>query len=69
MMKSKVVLVTMYGHFKLTRARLPLGDQNIPTGTVLTLVIDAYTGRVDYRELSEQAASGIAALGAARELP
>jgi hypothetical protein len=27
MMKSKVVLVTMYGHFQLNRARLPLGDQ------------------------------------------
>jgi hypothetical protein len=69
MMKSKVVLVTMYGHFQLNRARLPMGDQKIPTGTVFTLAIDAYTGQVDYRELSEQAAPGIVALGTARELP
>jgi hypothetical protein len=69
MMKSKVVLVTMYGHFQLTRAHLPMGDQKVPTGTVFTLAIDAYTGWVDYREISEQPASGIVALGAARELP
>lgn len=69
MMKSKVVLVTMYGHFQLKRARLPLGDHKIPTGSVLTLAIDAYTGHVDYREISEQPASGIATLGPAKELP
>ncbi len=69
MMKSRVVLVTMYGHFQLKRARLPMGDDKIPTGNVLTLAIDAYTGHVDYREISEQPASGIAALGPARELP
>lgn len=69
MMKSKVVLVTMYGHFVLTRARLPMGDHKVPTGSVLTLAIDAYTGQVDYREISEQPASGIAALGTPRELP
>lgn len=69
MMKSKVVLVTMYGHFQLKRARLPMGDTKIPTGNVLTLAVDAYTGHVDYREISEQPASGIAALGTARELP
>ena len=69
MMKSKVVLVTMYGHFQLKRARLPMGDDKIPTGNVLTLAVDAYTGHIDYREISEQPASGIAALGTARELP
>ena len=69
MMKSKVVLVTMYGHFQLKRARLPLGDSKIPTGNVLTLAIDADTGHVDYREISEEPARGIAALGTARELP
>jgi hypothetical protein len=69
MMQSRVVLVTMRGHFELKKARRPMGDKKIPTGDVLTLAIDAYTGHVDYREISEAPASGIAALGAARELP
>ena len=68
LMKSEVVLVVMRGHFELTRAHLPQGDSKIPTGTVFTLAVDAQTGRVDFREISAQPASGIAALGVARTL-
>lgn len=67
LMKSEVVLVTLHGHFLLEDAPVPKGRSQ-PTGSVLTLAIDAHTGWVDSRELSDAPASGIADLGAARAL-
>ena len=67
LMKSEVVLVTLYGHFTLDDAPVPKGDSQ-PTGSVFTLTIDARTGWVDARELSDAPAPGIADLGTARTL-
>jgi hypothetical protein len=65
--RSEVVLVVLRGHFRLTSASVPRG-QTTPTGEVLTLAIDAHTGWVDTRELSEEPAPGISALGSPRTL-
>jgi hypothetical protein len=67
LMKSEVVLVTLHGHFMLENAPVPKGSSQ-PGGSVLTLAIDAHTGWVDSRELSDAPASGIANLGVARVL-
>jgi hypothetical protein len=64
---SGVVVVTMRGHFKLGDAAVPRG-RHVPAGSVLTLIIDAHTGWVDVRELSNAPLPGIAALGQARTL-
>jgi hypothetical protein len=64
-MKSAVVLVTLHGHFALDNAPVPDGQPQ-PSGSVLTLTIDAHSGWVDARELSDALAPGIAALGIAR---
>jgi hypothetical protein len=67
LMESEVVLVTLHGHFTLEDAPVPKGHSQ-PTGSVLTLTIDAHTGWVDSRELSDTPAPGIADLGVARTL-
>lgn len=66
--KSPVVVVVLHGHFTLNDASVPRGH-GAPTGDVLTLAIDAHTGWVDMRELTNAPAPGIAALGATRTLP
>ncbi len=66
--QSQVVLVVLHGRFKLRDASVPRGHA-APRGDVLTLAIDARTGWVDMRELSDAPAPGIAALGTARALP
>jgi hypothetical protein len=65
--QSEIVLVILRGHFRLTSASVPRGHAT-PTGEVLTLAIDAHTGWIDTRELSEAAAPGIASLGTPRTL-
>lgn len=67
LMNSEVVLVTLHGYFTLEDAPVPEGRSQ-PTGSVLTLAIDAHTGWVDSRELSNAVAPGIASLGTARAL-
>jgi hypothetical protein len=64
---SKVVLVTMHGNFVLDNARVPQGEP-APTGRVLTLILDAHTGQVEGRAVSDVVASGVASLGPARAL-
>jgi len=66
--QSAVVVVVAHGRFKLNDASVPRGH-GAPTGDVLTLTIDAHTGWVDIRELSDAPAPGIADLGSARALP
>lgn len=66
--QSPVVLVVLHGKFKLRDASVPRGHA-APTGDVLTLAIDAHTGWIDMRELSDAPAPGISALGSARALP
>lgn len=65
--KSEVVVVTLHGQFTLTNAPVPNGH-SAPTGSLLTLVIDAHTGWIDARELTNTPSPGIAALGAPRTL-
>lgn len=65
--KSEVVVVVLHGHFVLNDVPIPK-RATAPTGSVLTLVIDAHTGWVDSRELTDAQASGVAALGTARML-
>jgi hypothetical protein len=43
---SDVYLVTMHGHFTLTRVPVPVGT-GVPTGSVLNLTINAHTGVVE----------------------
>ncbi|MBA3808531.1 MAG: hypothetical protein H0X28_09095 [Solirubrobacterales bacterium] len=64
---SEVVVVTMRGDFVLDNARVPQG-QPAPTGSVLTLILDAHTGQVEGRAVSDDVARGVAALGTARAL-
>jgi hypothetical protein len=64
---SAVVLVIMHGHFTLNHEPIPQGAV-APTGSVLTLGVDAHTGAVELERLQDAAASGVAALGAQRSL-
>jgi hypothetical protein len=64
---STVVVVSMHGEFTLNDARIPQGKP-APTGTVLTLILDAHTGQLEGREIGNTEAPGIAALGASRVL-
>jgi hypothetical protein len=64
---SEVVVVTMHGDFVLDNARVPHG-QPAPTGKVLTLILDAHTGQVEGRAVSDDIAPGVASLGPARAL-
>jgi hypothetical protein len=64
---SEVVVVTMHGDFVLDNARVPPG-QPAPTGKVLTLILDAHTGQMEGRAVSDDVAPGVASLGAARAL-
>lgn len=65
--KSEVVVVTMRGQFTLHTASVPAG-QSAPTGSVLTLILDAHTGKIEGTELANTEAQGISALGTSRPL-
>jgi hypothetical protein len=65
--KSEVVVVTLHGQFTLESAPVPKG-RSAPSGSVLTLVIDAHTGWIDSRELTDSDDPGISALGNVRAL-
>lgn len=64
---SEVDVITMHGHFTLTNARVPPGEP-APEGSVLTVVVDAHTGELEARGVSEEEDSGLAALGKATVL-
>jgi hypothetical protein len=64
--QSTVVVVVLHGQFVLnvsTPAKRPE-----PSGPVLSLVIDAHTGRIDVRGVEESEPPGLSSLGAARSL-
>jgi hypothetical protein len=63
---SAVVVVTMHGEFT-ARAPEPQGDAP-PRGSVLSLVIDEYTGHVDVLGVENEIPSAVANLGTARAL-
>lgn len=64
---STVVVVSMHGNFTLTNARVPAG-QEAPTGSVLTLILDAHTGQLEGRAVSDEEAPGFSGLGESRVL-
>jgi hypothetical protein len=64
---STVVLVTMHGDFTLRDAKVPDGRQ-APSGNILTLILDAHTGQLEGRAISDEQASGVARLGTGRPL-
>lgn len=64
---SAVVVIVMHGSFTLTNARVPLGSPP-PTGSVLTIVVDAHTGQLETRAVDNEEPPHISALGSTREL-
>lgn len=64
--QSAVVLVILDGQFTLN-APTAEGRPD-PSGTVLSLIIDAHTGWIDARGVAEDAPAGIAELGTVRPL-
>jgi hypothetical protein len=64
---STVAVVAMHGSFTLEDARVPPG-RGAPSGTVLTLIVDAHTGQVEGRAISNEEAPGFAGLGQTRVL-
>jgi hypothetical protein len=64
---STVVVVSMYGDFTLNNARVPAG-RSAPTGSVLTLILDAHTGQLEGRVISDEEVPGFAELGENRVL-
>lgn len=64
---SAVSLVVLHGNFTLFAARVPRG-RPAPTGTVLSLAVDAHTGAVDMRSIQTSDPSGLSALGTVRSL-
>ncbi len=64
---SAVVVVSMHGSFTLTNGRVPPGEP-APTGSVLTLILDAHTGQMEGRALTDEEEPGLAGLGALRAL-
>jgi hypothetical protein len=64
--QSSVDLLVLHGQFKLN-APTPQGRPD-PSGTVLMLAVDAYTGRIDYRGVDMAEPAGLSALGAATAL-
>jgi hypothetical protein len=53
-MDSHAMLLVMHGDFTLNAARVPRGHA-APAGSVLSVVIDAHTGLVEGRALSDEA--------------
>jgi hypothetical protein len=64
---STVVVVSMHGSFKLANARVPSG-RPAPTGSVLTLILDAHTGQLEGRAVTDEDPPGLTALGTRRGL-
>ena len=64
---STVVVVSMHGSFTLNNARVP-GGRDAPTGSVLMLILDAHTGQLEARGISDEEAPRMATLGTARVL-
>lgn len=64
--QTGVVLVVLHGEFKLN-ASVPKGVAE-PSGPILYLVLDAHTGRLDFRGVTPSEPSGVAALGNARTI-
>lgn len=64
---STVVVVSMHGSFTLNNGRVPPGKP-APTGSVLTLILDAHTGQMEGRALTDEEEPGLAGLGADRSL-
>jgi hypothetical protein len=65
--QSQVDVLVLHGHFTLPTAPRPSGV-SAPTGTVLTLVVDAHTGAIDGERLDDQDSAGLNQLGAADAL-
>jgi hypothetical protein len=63
--QSAVVVVVLHGHFTL-KASTPAG-RRAPSGQVLSIVIDAHTGLVEFRAI-EESEPELAQLGPARPL-
>jgi hypothetical protein len=66
LMKSEVVVTVLHGNFRLGSAPVPAGAPT-PTGNTLTLTIDAHSGWVDHKELTNTEPA-LGALGAQRTL-
>jgi hypothetical protein len=55
-MNSSAKLVVMHGHFTLAAAQVPHGH-TAPTGSVMTLIVDAHTGFIEGRSIGEEVPS------------
>ncbi len=64
--QSSVVLLVLQGQFTLD-VSVPSG-QTDPRGSVLMLALDAHTGRLDYRGVTNAVPSGLSTLGTVRAL-
>jgi hypothetical protein len=64
--QSSVVVVTLRGQFTLN-VSTPAGRRE-PSGQVLSVVMDAHTGRIEFRGI-EESEPDLARLGTARALP
>lgn len=67
-LEGEAYLVELEGTFTLVDARMPPGQTEPPAGTVLRLVIDAHTGRIEARWLGGRPAEPIGDLGPTEQL-